>query len=113
MSLVINYYYDYYESNIVSLHPAFLFITRLNSFSIADLSPGLPSMSGSHRRLQVRENCFLLCCHCYSDCFVCLITKDDEHIVVSALDLHHFVSGLPEGQKSMRAQGNMEVLYVE
>lgn len=38
------------------LCPVLLLMTILNSFSIADLSPGLPSVSWSYRRLQVREN---------------------------------------------------------
>lgn len=59
------------------LFPVLLLMTILNSFSIADLSPGLPSVSWSYRRLQVRENRFLLCCHCYSKCSVFLITKSD------------------------------------
>lgn len=42
-------------------------ITIPNSFLLADLSLGLPSVSWSYRRVQVRDNCFLLCCHCNSE----------------------------------------------
>lgn len=67
----------YCSSNIVSLWHFFL-LTILNS-SIADLSPGLPSMSGSYRRLQVRENWLLLCCS--SECFCLFANKTDNALL--------------------------------